>query len=55
VTERFEDYPFPLASGRIAILRLPINLSQEEAERMGEFLKALVVDREFYEETVVEE
>ena len=39
-----EDYPFPLADGRIAMLRLPINLSQDEAERLAAFVAALVIE-----------
>lgn len=39
-----EDYPFPLANGQVAILRLPIKLELEDAVRIGAYVTALVVD-----------
>lgn len=47
--ERLIDYPFPLRSGQIAILRLPVGLQKTDAERMGAFIRTLVIDaqREF--------
>ncbi len=41
-TEQFEDYPFPLADGRMAILRLPVDLTPEDAERLLAMLATLV-------------
>jgi hypothetical protein len=42
--ERLIDYPFPLQSGQIAILRLPVGLEKTDAERMGAFIRTLVLD-----------
>jgi hypothetical protein len=42
--ERLIDYPFPLRSGQIAILRLPVGLDKTDAERMGAFIRTLVLD-----------
>ena len=42
--ERLIDYPFPLRSGQIAILRLPVGLEKTDAERMGAFIRTLVLD-----------
>lgn len=42
--ERLIDYPFPLRSGQIAILRLPVGLERIDAERMGAFIRTLVLD-----------
>jgi hypothetical protein len=42
--ERLIDYPFPLQSGQIAILRLPVRLEKTDAERMGAFIRTLVLD-----------
>lgn len=44
--ERLIDYPFPLRSGQIAILRLPVGLGKTDAERMGAFIRTLVLDPE---------
>ncbi len=38
--EPMEDYPFPLANGQVAILRLPINLKLEDAVRIGAYITA---------------
>jgi hypothetical protein len=43
-SERLIDYPFPLRSGQIAILRLPVGLEKTDAERMGAFIRTLVLD-----------
>lgn len=43
-SERLIDYPFPLRSGQIAILRLPVGLERIDAERMGAFIRTLVLD-----------
>lgn len=43
--ERLIDYPFPLRSGQIAILRLPVGLEKTDAERMGAFIRTLVLDQ----------
>jgi hypothetical protein len=42
--DRLIDYPFPLRSGQIAILRLPVGLDKTDAERMGAFIRTLVLD-----------
>lgn len=42
--DRLIDYPFPLRSGQIAILRLPVVLEKTDAERMGAFIRTLVLD-----------
>ena len=41
--EPMEDYPFPLANGQVAILRLPVNLKPEDADRIARYIAALVV------------
>ena len=41
---RLIDYPFPLRSGQIALLRLPVRLERTDAERMAAFVKTLVVE-----------
>src|SRR5205085_1170675 len=33
--DRLIDYPFPLRSSQIAVLRLPLRLDREDAERMA--------------------
>jgi hypothetical protein len=38
------DYPFPLRSGQIAHLRLPVNLEKDDAERMATFIRSLVLE-----------
>jgi hypothetical protein len=43
-TDDLLSYPFPLRSGKIAHLRLPPQLSSEDAERMAAFLKSLTID-----------
>lgn len=38
-------YPFPLKSGQIAQLNLPTQLEHEDAERLIQFVRALVFDQ----------
>ena len=40
----FTDYPFPCSNGRVALLYLPVRMEQEDADRLAEFVKALVLD-----------
>lgn len=40
------DYPFPLRSGQMAHLHLPSPLDKEDAERLTQFLRALVFERQ---------
>lgn len=42
--ERLIDYPFPLRSGGIALLRLPVHLEKTDAERLGAFIRTLVLE-----------
>lgn len=37
------QYPFPLRDGLIAVIKIPVDLSKTEAERMSAFLNALAV------------
>jgi hypothetical protein len=39
------NYPFPLRSGQMAHLHLPSPLEKEDAERLTQFLRALVFER----------
>lgn len=39
-------YPFPLQDGSLAWLHLPPDLTAEDAERLGVFFLALVIERE---------
>jgi hypothetical protein len=38
------SYPFPLQSGGIANLRLPVRLEQTDADRLGAFIRTLVYE-----------
>jgi hypothetical protein len=38
------SYPFPLASGGIATLRLPVRLERSDAERLAAFVRTLVFE-----------
>jgi hypothetical protein len=38
------DYPFPLRSGQIAHLRLPMKLDKTDAERLGTFIQTLAFE-----------
>jgi hypothetical protein len=38
------DYPFPLQTGQVAHLRLPMRLDKTDAERLGAFLRTLVFE-----------
>jgi hypothetical protein len=38
------DYPFPLRSGAVAHLRLPLKLEKADADRLGAFLRTLVFE-----------
>lgn len=40
----FIDYPFPLRDGRVAQLRLPIDLKKSDVSRLTAFLSSLAVD-----------
>lgn len=42
--DRMVDYPFPLKAGGMAHLRLPLRLEREDAERLGAFLRTLVLE-----------
>jgi hypothetical protein len=39
------SYPFPLATGKLVTLYLPIKLEQADADRIAGFLQTLVVDK----------
>ena len=39
------EYTFPLSTGQFATLMLPVGLSAEDAERLTEFLDALVQEQ----------
>jgi hypothetical protein len=39
------DYPFPLKSGQMAHLHLPSPLHKEDADRLTQFLRALVFEQ----------
>lgn len=43
---RLIDYPFPLRRDLIALIRLPMNLTEEEAERVGAFVASLAMPLE---------
>ncbi len=45
-TSGLVDYPFPLREGRLAYLRLPVDLKQAEVKRLTAFLNTLAVDAE---------
>ena len=38
------SYPFPLQSGKLATLRLPLRLEKEDADRLGAFIRTLVME-----------
>lgn len=38
-------YPFPLSTGKLVTLYLPVKLNQSDADRLSGFLKTLVVDK----------
>lgn len=38
------DYPFPLVSGTLAYLRLPRRLEKADADRLGAFIRTLVLE-----------
>jgi hypothetical protein len=40
------EYPFPLREGRLAYLRLPVDLKLAEVKRLTAYLNTLVVDGE---------
>jgi hypothetical protein len=42
--ERLIDYPFPLRSGTIALLRLPVRVEKADAERLAAFVRTLVLE-----------
>jgi hypothetical protein len=44
VTGSLIDYPFPLRSGQVAHLRLPMKLDKADADRLSTFLRSLVFD-----------
>ena len=44
VTASLIDYPFPLRSGQVAHLRLPMKLDKTDADRLGSFLRTLVFE-----------
>lgn len=44
--EQLIDYPFPLRSGQIAMLRLPLRLDRSDAERLAAYIRALVFEQQ---------
>lgn len=40
------DYPFPLRTGQIAHVRLPVHLDQTDAERLATFIRTLVFEEQ---------
>lgn len=42
--DRLIDYPFPLSSGQVALLRLPLRLERGDAERLAAFVRTLVLE-----------
>lgn len=46
VGERPLDYPFPLQTGQIANLRLPVRITKADAERMAAFIRTLAFEPE---------
>lgn len=48
------DYPFPLRSGQVAQLRLPMKLDREDAERIAAFVRTLVFEPQRQLETGTE-
>lgn len=42
--QRMIEYPFPLKSGQVAILRLPARLEKADAERLSAFVRTLVLE-----------
>ena len=42
--ERMIEYPFPLRSGQVAMLRLPVRFDKADADRMAAFIRTLVFD-----------
>lgn len=38
------EYPFPLRSGQVASLRLPVRFERQDAERLAAFVRTLVFD-----------
>lgn len=40
------EYPFPLREGRLAYLRLPMDLKMAEVRRLVSYLNTLAVDAE---------
>jgi hypothetical protein len=40
----WREYPFPLRDGSLAWVRLPGNLTTDDAARLGAFIQTLVVD-----------
>lgn len=44
VTGSLIDYPFPLRSGQVAHLRLPMKLEKSDADRLGAFIRTLVYE-----------
>jgi hypothetical protein len=38
------EYPFPLREGRLAYLKLPVDLKATEVKRLTAFLNTLAVD-----------
>ena len=45
-TPGLTDYPFPLRSGQMAHLHLPSPLDPDDADRLTQFLRALVFERQ---------
>jgi len=37
-------YPFPLSNGQVATMLIPREITAEDADRLGEFIQALVKD-----------
>jgi hypothetical protein len=43
---RMIDYPFPLRSGQVATLRLPVRFEKADAERLAAFVRTLVFEQQ---------
>ncbi len=40
----YTQYPFPLASGGMAYIHLPCDVTQDDVARLAQFLSSLVVE-----------
>lgn len=44
--ERLITYPFPIRAGMVAYLQIPVDLRQDEAERLAQFIQTLAMPAE---------